>query len=685
MRISKTICLSVLSLLTLFYSSKMQSQDFKHLTTQDGLSDLLVNCIFKDSQGFMWLGSSAGINKYDGTKFKTYYFPNTKPNNKTFAFAETDTDGIWIGNINGLWYLDHKSEQMIRIHENIIHSTVNDLYTFDKYKLLIASNLGLYLKDKKNFRNIRHILPVKDENSPFNKIHGICRDNKGIFWLSTFNGIYSYDTTIDKFSFYSLPNIHTSHVNLTKLICIDSTLYIASMENGLFRFNITDLCFNSENLPGLKSINDLKKDDNNTIVIATDGDGIHYFSHTRQRIEKTLKQEPNNPKGIKSNHVQSLYIEPNYMIWIGFSTDGCEYKLSENYEKKSAYALTSESKSDITDREIFFIDCFNKEGIPIYTKSGIYKICHNIFNYKIDEESKVRLYITDMYVNGYSMSKKQQNQFYSNELISLNGDENSIAFKFVNLLYANNSALIYEYKLEGYDNKWLRLDRYKNIVNYTNLKPGDYTFKLRLPDVPYTEVSKTISIGHIFSASFYSMVFLSILLGCFLLLFIFTIMNNRKNPVVKILVADAEDQYSDYHDDINEERTLEETAYKNINIDENECKRLKLLLESLINDEKIYCNPDLNRTILCEKMGIPSHNLSYFFSQYLKCSYPDYINSYRVEHFKKLATSDINKNFTVETMAEMSGFNSQSSFFRIFKKTTGCSPSEFISEGKKGL
>ena len=109
MRISKTICLSVLSLLTLFYSSKMQSQDFKHLTTQDGLSDLLVNCIFKDSQGFMWLGSSAGINKYDGTKFKTYYLPITKPNNKKLAFAETDTDGIWIGNINGLWNLAHKS------------------------------------------------------------------------------------------------------------------------------------------------------------------------------------------------------------------------------------------------------------------------------------------------------------------------------------------------------------------------------------------------------------------------------------------------------------------------------------------------------------------------------------------------------------------------------------------------
>ena len=46
---------------------------FKRLDTRDGLSNSQVNCTFRDSHGFIWFGTSYGLNRYDGYRMKTFY------------------------------------------------------------------------------------------------------------------------------------------------------------------------------------------------------------------------------------------------------------------------------------------------------------------------------------------------------------------------------------------------------------------------------------------------------------------------------------------------------------------------------------------------------------------------------------------------------------------------------------
>ena len=45
---------------------------FRHLDTRDGLSNSQINCILRDSRGFMWFGTPYGLNRYDGYRFKTF-------------------------------------------------------------------------------------------------------------------------------------------------------------------------------------------------------------------------------------------------------------------------------------------------------------------------------------------------------------------------------------------------------------------------------------------------------------------------------------------------------------------------------------------------------------------------------------------------------------------------------------
>jgi AraC-like DNA-binding protein len=56
----------------------------------------------------------------------------------------------------------------------------------------------------------------------------------------------------------------------------------------------------------------------------------------------------------------------------------------------------------------------------------------------------------------------------------------------------------------------------------------------------------------------------------------------------------------------------------------------------------------------------------------------DYINTIRIEEFKRLAVLPESRKYTLLALAEQCGFNSKSSFNRYFKKVTGQSPSEFM-------
>ena len=56
----------------LFAVSQKQSIRFDHLNTYNGLAQNNVSCIFQDSRGFMWLGTSDGLDKYDGYNFTLY-------------------------------------------------------------------------------------------------------------------------------------------------------------------------------------------------------------------------------------------------------------------------------------------------------------------------------------------------------------------------------------------------------------------------------------------------------------------------------------------------------------------------------------------------------------------------------------------------------------------------------------
>ena len=99
-----------------------------------------------------------------------------------------------------------------------------------------------------------------------------------------------------------------------------------------------------------------------------------------------------------------------------------------------------------------------------------------------------------------------------------------------------------------------------------------------------------------------------------------------------------------------------------------------------LEQECLYLEPELSIKKLAADLSVSSENLSTFINQKYQLSFRELINQYRIKHFKALAADQSSKPLAILTMALDSGFNSQASFYRAFKKIEGISPKEYISQ-----
>ena len=103
-------------------------------------------------------------------------------------------------------------------------------------------------------------------------------------------------------------------------------------------------------------------------------------------------------------------------------------------------------------------------------------------------------------------------------------------------------------------------------------------------------------------------------------------------------------------------------------------------LKKAVLQNRYYEDPELTLGSLAEKLGMQAHELSRMLNTVLKKSFNDFINEYRVKDVIRKMQDPAFANITLLGMAYDSGFNSQSTFHRIFKEITGKTPAEYKKE-----
>lgn len=100
-------------------------------------------------------------------------------------------------------------------------------------------------------------------------------------------------------------------------------------------------------------------------------------------------------------------------------------------------------------------------------------------------------------------------------------------------------------------------------------------------------------------------------------------------------------------------------------------------LENVMTTQKPFLNPKIRMPELAHSLNIPRHIFSALINEHYQMNFFHFINQYRVEYAKTLLVDKEYQHYTLESIGELSGFNSRSTFNRIFKNVTGKSPKEF--------
>ena len=301
---------------------------FRGLSVTEGLSDLVVNALYKDSIGYVWIGTGNSLERFDGTRLKHFLISGANEKIKRVnAIAEMEGNQIWMGNGMGLWRVNTEKDILEPIAAETLHYGVRTLLPDGKGTLYIGSEAGLFIYKNGNLEQ-----KLIDPNvlSASNIITGLSLSEDDILWIATNDGLYSLTLADKKIVPYHniVEDKHfCSYNNITR---IGNVLYLGTMGQGIISFDTQTHKFRPFIDVGCNVISSLSGDGKDMLYVGTDGNGVHFISTKQMKVLRSLRHEPGKDESIRSNSVYSLLVDRDGLIWIGFYQLGLDYSLYQS-------------------------------------------------------------------------------------------------------------------------------------------------------------------------------------------------------------------------------------------------------------------------------------------------------------------------------------------------------------------
>lgn len=358
---------------------------FEHLTKASGLSQSTVYSIIQDKLGFIWIGTTDGLNRYDGYTIKKYFHDSEKPNslgsNRVYNLLVDHEGNLWIATLGGglnryrvetddfVSYRNDKNNPQ-SISQDIVMSLFEDNNGFI-WVGTADGGLNQFDKTKKTFKRYLHD-PDNRNSIAFNTIISIASDKKGNLWLgSNQGGVDMYNPQTDTFIHYlSNPNNSNSiSSNNVNHVFVDSRgLVYISTDNGL---NILDpetsrvnrLCSSSSDNQALRTsdVHCVLEDKDHNIWVGTYG-GLSLLKNENYSSYKFINYF-NNPVDLYSlsnDLIRCIYQDRSGLIWVGNFSCGVD-KFDPSPSKFTSYQNDPLNKLSLSNNIVRAINQ-DKEG-----------------------------------------------------------------------------------------------------------------------------------------------------------------------------------------------------------------------------------------------------------------------------------------------------------------------------------
>ena len=159
------LLVSVLILMNINCVGAYNNINFKNITSEDGLSQATVETLIQDTNGYIWIGTNDGLNRYNGYDFKVYKHDeeseNSITNNYIVDIKEDKSGNIWVGTANGLSKINTKDDLITNYNrtdeeQSLSHYNIGDILVTKSGKVLVGTPDGLNIYDEKSDKSHHH-------------------------------------------------------------------------------------------------------------------------------------------------------------------------------------------------------------------------------------------------------------------------------------------------------------------------------------------------------------------------------------------------------------------------------------------------------------------------------------------------------------------------------------------------
>ena len=380
-----------LVLISLFQTNCVSAQPeflpLNHLGTAEGLSSSSVTCIAEDQNGFMWMGTRKGLDRYDGSRFKTYRQDerqlenNALPDNLILALCVDNNNRLYVGTSSGLSVYDPEQDKLHSFRYDSL-SCLYDL-SIQIRALQVDQNQGVYIASSNGIfyfepqqNTVEHI-----NNLGISVIDDLFLASDGRLWFGSANGLAVLNTETKEIErvVKGFGNKDYSKIRIEKIIEDHSgTIWAASYSQGLFMVVMGE---NGEerlknfrpdpNKPGTISENRLLSlvvDNENNIWVGAENDGIYCLDRNRQDFKHYLSSK-SDPLVTKTYSGECLFIDSGNNLWIGTYANGVQVA-PENGESIVAFNRFKGGDLSNTNNMVNAFFEFNDSTIAIATDGG---------------------------------------------------------------------------------------------------------------------------------------------------------------------------------------------------------------------------------------------------------------------------------------------------------------------------
>ncbi len=365
---SYAIAIMALAFLYLGQSHNLRAQNpldslnFQHIKT--GMSHSSVSEIFQDSQGYLWIGTPNGLNKYNGSDFQIFDKSLDGAVGLTNGYVERiyeDEEGIiYIGTYKGLnWY--DRNLDIVKPYDfkpqgkEIQNEYINVIHRTGAYLLLGTTQNGLYRYSIATGETKRLAFETPEMGKPDeNHIIEIFELLDGRFFLVTQASSHVIDINLQVKHSFKTPEFIRSAFRFGPL-----QFFMGTRDGKLLNYELVgnELALVAEkNVSPGYAIMDMEEDVQGNLWLATENAGLAIYSIYDDNIS-TIKANHQKPSSISNNSIWSLRRTKDGVMWMGLFKKGLSF-YDPDYDKFEHVAVDPFNTNSLSNN---IVNCFSED------------------------------------------------------------------------------------------------------------------------------------------------------------------------------------------------------------------------------------------------------------------------------------------------------------------------------------